>query len=206
MTENSHLDQDESPSERFRRLLSENDLEDGKSLSEEDLEGLEVPESTGGLIKENADFSELEGERKEQKRSTLDDTAPLRVGEHQKASQHEGSEVVRTQAEPRESLQTTSKTPTQVSVPPPIYPSALSKKRKKPERKPKTGRKAFGCFLRVSFVGVFVLILVILCAGSIGLYQYYQIASTLPDISDIRQHASQFETTRILDRIGIFIY
>jgi len=58
----------------------------------------------------------------------------------------------------------------------------------------------------VAFVSVFVLILVILCTGSIGLYQYYQIASTLPDISDLRQHASQFETTRILDRNGNVLY
>lgn len=206
MTETSHQKQGESPGERFRRLLSENDLEDGKPLSEEELKGLEVPESTGVLIEENADFSELEGERNEQKRSTLDDTAPLRVGEHPNSNQHEGSEVVRMKAEPTESLQTTSKTPTQVSIPPPIYPSVLSKKRKKPERKLKTGRRALGCFLRVSFVSVFVLILVILCAASIGLYQYYQIASTLPDISDIRQHASQFETTRILDRNGNVLY
>jgi len=206
MTETSHLDQDESPGERFRRLLTENGLEEGKSLSEENLKGLEVPESTGGLIEENAGFSDLKGEENEQKRSTLDDTAPLRVGEHPDSNRHEGSEVVRTQAEPRESLQTTSKTPTQVRVPPPIYPSATSKKRKKPEKKLKTGRRALGCFLRVSFVSVFVLILVILCTASIGLYQYYQIASTLPDISDIRQHASQFETTRILDRNGNVLY
>ncbi len=206
MTETSHQKQSESPGERFRRLLSENDLEDGEFLSEEDLKGLEVPESTGGLIEENAGFSELEVERNEQKKSTLDDTAPLRVGGHPNSNRHEGSEVVSTQTKPTESLQTTSRTPTQASVPPPIYPSVLNKKRKKPERKPKTGRRAFGCFLRASFVSVFVLILVIICASSMGLYQYYQIASTLPDISDIRQHASQFETTRILDRNGNVLY
>jgi penicillin-binding protein 1C len=206
MTKTSHQKQGESPGERFRRLLSEDDPENGKSLSEEDLKGLKVPESTGGLIEENEDFSELEGERNDQKGSTLDDTAPLHVGGHPNSNQHEGSEVVRTQTKPTDSLQTTSKTPTQASVPPPIYPSVLSKKRKKPERKPKTGRKAFGCFLRASFLSVFVLILVIICASSMVLYQYYQIASTLPDISDIRQHASQFETTRILDRNGNVLY
>ncbi|MFC2043301.1 transglycosylase domain-containing protein [Chloroflexota bacterium] len=206
MTKTSHLNQDESPGERFRRLLSENDPEEGNSLSEEDLQGLEVPESTGVLIEENADFSVLEGEKREQKRSTLDDTAPLRVGGRPNSNQHEGSEAEKTQAEPTSSFQTTSKTPTQVSVPPPIYPSVLSKNRKRPERKPKTGWRALGCFLRLSFVSVFVLIMVILCAASMGLYQYYQIASTLPDISDLRQHASQFETTRILDRNGNVLY
>jgi len=38
------------------------------------------------------------------------------------------------------------------------------------------------------------------------LFQYYQIASALPDISDLRQRASQFETTRILDRNGNVLY
>jgi len=206
MTETSHLNQEESPGERFRRLLSENDLEEGKSLSGEDIIGLEVPESTDVLTEENADITELEGEKRAQDKSTLDDTAPVRIGGHPNSNRHEGSEVIKTHAEQTESLQSISKTPTQVNVPPPIYPTVLNKKHKKPERNLKTGRRAFGCFLRVSFVSLFVLILVILCAASIGLYQYYQIASTLPDISDLRQHVSQFETTRILDRNGNVLY
>ena len=45
-----------------------------------------------------------------------------------------------------------------------------------------------------------------LCGMSIVFYQYYRIASTLPDINDLRQRASQFETTRILDRNGNVLY
>ncbi len=37
-------------------------------------------------------------------------------------------------------------------------------------------------------------------------FQYYRIASTLPAIADLRQRASQFETTRILDRNGDLLY
>jgi penicillin-binding protein 1C len=37
-------------------------------------------------------------------------------------------------------------------------------------------------------------------------YQYYRIAATLPEIADLRQRASQFETTRILDRNGQLLY
>ncbi len=37
-------------------------------------------------------------------------------------------------------------------------------------------------------------------------YQYFAIARTLPDISDIRSHAAQFETMRILDRNGNELY
>lgn len=37
-------------------------------------------------------------------------------------------------------------------------------------------------------------------------YQYYRIARTLPSVADLRQRASQFETTRIYDRNGQLLY
>ena len=46
----------------------------------------------------------------------------------------------------------------------------------------------------------------LLCGSSIAFYQYYRIASQLPDIQDLRTRASQFETTRILDRNGNILY
>jgi penicillin-binding protein 1C len=46
----------------------------------------------------------------------------------------------------------------------------------------------------------------VLLGGSIALYQYYSIARTLPSVSDLRERASQFETTRILDRNGNVLY
>ena len=36
--------------------------------------------------------------------------------------------------------------------------------------------------------------------------QYFSIARTLPDVAELRQKASQFETTRILDRNGNVLY
>lgn len=66
------------------------------------------------------------------------------------------------------------------------------------------GRK--GCLLRALIVSVFAFIILILCAGSFAVYQYFAIASTLPPVGDLRQHASQFETTRILDRNGQPLY
>jgi len=71
---------------------------------------------------------------------------------------------------------------------------------------PVNDRNILGCFLRGFFISVFVVILVGLCAFSILFYQYYRIAATLPDINDLRQRASQFETTRILDRKGNQLY
>ena len=46
----------------------------------------------------------------------------------------------------------------------------------------------------------------LMLGGSIALYQYYAIARTLPSVSDLRERASQFETTRILDRNGNVLY
>jgi len=63
-----------------------------------------------------------------------------------------------------------------------------------------------GCLTRGLIVLVFVFVLVFLCAGSYLLYQYNSIASELPEIGDLQERASQFETTRILDRNGQLLY
>ena len=47
-------------------------------------------------------------------------------------------------------------------------------------------------------VGLFIL--------SLGVYEYYSIANSLPSTSDLQQHTPQFETTRILDRNGDLLY
>ena len=67
-------------------------------------------------------------------------------------------------------------------------------------------RKGLGCLLRALVTLLFILIALGLIAGSFALYQYYAIASTLPDVDDLRQRAAQFETTRILDRNGNVLY
>jgi penicillin-binding protein 1C len=63
-----------------------------------------------------------------------------------------------------------------------------------------------GCFLRALFGGAFLVVLLGLCGLSILFLQYYRIAKTLPDINDLRQRASTFETTRIYDRNGDILY
>lgn len=70
----------------------------------------------------------------------------------------------------------------------------------------KSWRKPAGCFLRGLIILLFVGVLLAVIAGSIGVYQYYRIAASLPDISDLHNRASQFETTRILDRNGNILY
>ncbi|HSB00044.1 MAG TPA: hypothetical protein VLE49_05300, partial [Anaerolineales bacterium] len=63
-----------------------------------------------------------------------------------------------------------------------------------------------GCLVRGALVAVFGIILFLIVGGSIALYSYYSIARTLPGVEDLKTRASQFETTRILDRNGNPLY
>jgi 1A family penicillin-binding protein len=67
-------------------------------------------------------------------------------------------------------------------------------------------RSNAGCMLRGLIFAAFAALIVGLCVTSYFVYQYYKIASTLPEIGDLRTRASQFETTRILDRNGQVLY
>jgi penicillin-binding protein 1C len=67
-------------------------------------------------------------------------------------------------------------------------------------------RSGMGCFLRLLILAAFVTVVLGLCLGSVALYEYYSIARTLPSVQDLRNRASQFETTRILDRNGSLLY
>ena len=64
----------------------------------------------------------------------------------------------------------------------------------------------WGCLLRGAIVMLFGLIVVGIIGGSFALYQYNVIASTLPDVEELKARASQFETTRILDSEGRLLY
>jgi hypothetical protein len=63
-----------------------------------------------------------------------------------------------------------------------------------------------GCLLRMAILSVFAIAAIGIGLGSFALYQYYALASTLPSVEDLQQHAAQFETTRILDRNGNQLY
>ncbi len=67
-------------------------------------------------------------------------------------------------------------------------------------------KKGRGCIVNAVIVTGFLLILAILVAGSIGIYQYFRISSSLPDVTELRDRAAKFETTRILDRNGNVLY
>jgi len=67
-------------------------------------------------------------------------------------------------------------------------------------------RQGFGCLLRMTLFGLFGLAGLLILTVTFILYEYYSIAATLPSVDDLRQRASQFETTRILDRNGGVLY
>ena len=65
---------------------------------------------------------------------------------------------------------------------------------------------AVGCIIQILIAILFILVIVGLGLLSLGVYEYNSIASSLPSVSDLQQHTSQFETTRILDRNGDLLY
>lgn len=72
----------------------------------------------------------------------------------------------------------------------------------KPKKKKSFGQR----LLRFLLVLFFLIVLAGLILGSLAIYQFFRIKSTLPDVSELRSRAAQFETTRILDRDGNVLY
>jgi penicillin-binding protein 1C len=108
-----------------------------------------------------------------------------------------------------------SRRPTYTATPTPINKPAVAPTikpvppRRKPARRPIVNfdwKQGTGCVIKSLIAGLFILVVMALCLCSIGLYQYYAIARDLPTIEDLKQRASQFETTRILDREGNVLY
>ena len=63
-----------------------------------------------------------------------------------------------------------------------------------------------GCLARILVLALFGAVVLSIIVGSGLLYSYYSIARTLPSVEDLQNRASQFETTRILDRNGNLLY
>jgi penicillin-binding protein 1C len=76
--------------------------------------------------------------------------------------------------------------------------------RRKPPRSSGTGKS--GCLVRGLVILAFGFVIVTILGLSFILIQYFTIAAGLPSVEDLRQYASQFETTRIYDRNGSLIY
>ena len=73
-------------------------------------------------------------------------------------------------------------------------------------RKPRRKVHRSGCLVKSLVIGLFAAVIIALIAGVILVSQYFRIAATLPSVADIKQRASQFETTRFYDRNGQLLY
>ena len=78
--------------------------------------------------------------------------------------------------------------------------------RKEKVRSFKHWKDNMGCFVRALILMVFIAVAIGLVLIAVAIYQYYAVAATLPSVDDLKTHASQFETTRILDRNGNLLY
>ena len=67
-------------------------------------------------------------------------------------------------------------------------------------------KRGWGCLVRGFIFALFVLVILAILGGSGLVISYYRIARTLPSVDDLKDRASQFETTRILDRNGNPLY
>jgi penicillin-binding protein 1C len=89
-----------------------------------------------------------------------------------------------------------------------IDPSTLKSDWKKLGYKESNVGKWTGCVLRMMILGLFGIVVVGIISASIMLFQYYKIvgAEDWPDVGELYQRSSQFETTRIFDRNGNILY
>jgi membrane peptidoglycan carboxypeptidase len=95
---------------------------------------------------------------------------------------------------------------TRISQPPPQVPPPAANPPLRFDLGNFNWRGGMGCFVRGLIASIFLVVIVGLCLGSIAVFEYYSIARTLPDVQDLKARASQFETTRILDRNGGLLY
>ncbi len=93
--------------------------------------------------------------------------------------------------------------PTRIQTPP---KTQVSTKAPPNRGKPVKKRKPVSCFFQLVIISFFIILVVLLSGASYAVYRYYQVAATLPDVATLRERASQFETTRILDRNGNVLY
>ena len=85
----------------------------------------------------------------------------------------------------------------------PVFEPAEPIKKKKKRRK---FPRALGCLLQLFGIGLVLILIAGVGAGSYAIFQYNSIKATLPSITNIEDKASQFQTTTITDRDGNVLY
>lgn len=88
-----------------------------------------------------------------------------------------------------------------------VKPSAFDRLgRGRNNQPPRSRFGGSGCWINAILIIVFGIIAIGLIGLTIALLGYSSIASTLPEVDDLRAKSAQFETTRILDRNGNSLY
>ncbi|MBP7757353.1 MAG: transglycosylase domain-containing protein, partial [Anaerolineaceae bacterium] len=83
---------------------------------------------------------------------------------------------------------------------------AQSARQKPPKPPRKSNGNTMGCMVRGFIFMLFLGVILLVLAGAVVVVQYFTIQQGLPSVEDLRQRASQFETTRILDRNNNVLY
>lgn len=108
---------------------------------------------------------------------------------------------------PRNGVPVTNRVPPQPPLNPPMSPPSAPPPAPPPSRSiTNPWRMDAGCLVRLLVAALFSIVIVTLIGGTGLLLSYYSIARTLPSVADLQNRASQFETTRILDRNGNVLY
>jgi len=89
---------------------------------------------------------------------------------------------------------------------PPVFPVQQRAARSAAPVQHRGGQTAWSCLVRAILIVLVMVTMLIVLGSAFAIYQYFTIASTLPSVEDLRKRASQFETTRILDRNGNTLY
>jgi membrane peptidoglycan carboxypeptidase len=85
-------------------------------------------------------------------------------------------------------------------------PPKTTGKRNGKATKEKKHHNQKGCFIRTMMILLTLLVLMMIAGGAFAFYKYTQIARNLPDVEELKNKASKFETTKILDRNGGLLY
>jgi penicillin-binding protein 1C len=76
----------------------------------------------------------------------------------------------------------------------------------RPRRTRRRRSSCMTCLTQIGLAVVFIVTILLFAAAGFAVYQYYQIAATLPSVADLQNREAQFETTRIFDRDGNLLY
>lgn len=203
----------EEPTDRFRRLMGGPEEEESHPPPVPHRHPTGSPDLTGGWYAqglEDAEFDEEqpaseEPESASDTRQDADESVPDDEPDERQISPPPpgGSDMPLPERVPERDLGATRVSPAAYHIPaappeiPPNGPASSFWRRLGPTA---------GCAVRMVILGLFALIAILIAVLSFGVYQYYAVASTLPSVEDLQSKASQFETTRILDREGNLLY